>query len=222
VQPDARETAASGNSALYSLASILIFAHLFCVFVALSANLSPSLLQGRLLNVFRPYLQLLNFDPDFTPFHLTHATEDDVDQRWEVLPADKAPTQAEDWLVLPGGGFRGSERHKRLQRLAKVGSAYAAAENDAATAELATSISRFFLSTYDVPAQQVRCRRHLLQDWEVFDRREAPPSPFDESYFRTSYAARILIGDDGRISVVKISERRETALPDTREETANP
>ena len=51
--------------------SLLLFCHLFCVVVVLSASYAPSVLQARLLRVLRPYTQTLNLDLDFTPYDLT-------------------------------------------------------------------------------------------------------------------------------------------------------
>ena len=69
--------------------SLLLFIHLFCVFVAMSSNLSRSGLQDRLLRVLSPYTQLLGFDLNYTPYHFTHNLPLDVDHRVELLAAGR-------------------------------------------------------------------------------------------------------------------------------------
>jgi len=86
-----------------ALVSLLLFMHLFIVFVCFAANLIPSELEMRLLRLFQPYAQLLNFDLDGTRYYLTHATARDVDHRWEVLPAGAPGGTENGWQVMRQG-----------------------------------------------------------------------------------------------------------------------
>lgn len=204
----------SGDSPLHAVISVFLVVHLFCVFVALSANWSSSQLQQRLLGVLRPYLQLLNFDPNLTPYHLTHATIDDVDHRLEILPAGRSVENDRDWTVLPEGGFRGAPSYKRLQRFAKTIAVLAEQENDDATAELARSTGAWAQHQRGVTPRQVRVRKHLLQTREAaFAGTATARDPNDASYFTTAYAANVLVDARGNVAVVKVSGRRDTALP---------
>jgi hypothetical protein len=203
-----------GSHPVFALLSLLIFIHLFCIFTSLSANVTASLLQARLLAVLRPYVQLLNFDLNFKPYHLTHATSLDVDHQLEILPEGKNPDEPGDWLVIPSGGLRGGEPYKRQQRLARLMAIFAEQENDNFAAIVAEDIGRYFLAR-DVRATQVRVRRHLLQTWDAASGRGTPEqrNPDDPAYFQTAYAANVLIDSADNVLITKIAGRRETARP---------
>ena len=134
------DSATTWNSTARSIASLVLFIHLFCLAVALTANQAPSPLQERLLFVFRPYTQLLNFDVSFVRFDLTQETADDADQRIEYLPEGRAVTDADAWVLL-SGGIRGSDRQHRYQRLATLMSFFRAREDDSTTAVLASAVA---------------------------------------------------------------------------------
>ncbi|MEZ6111290.1 MAG: hypothetical protein R3C99_09780 [Pirellulaceae bacterium] len=99
----ARQSATARN-----VISLVVFIHLFFVALCLGAGVARSEMHGRLINAFGFYVQSLNLNPDFTPYHLTHGTLDDVDHRIEVLPKDADPDDAEAWVKLPDGGYRAS------------------------------------------------------------------------------------------------------------------
>ena len=114
--PDSVATSEHGpmNPTVQLGVSLFVIVHLFFVFAALASNVAPrSELQRRLLVKFAFYTQLLNLDLDFTPYHLTHATEQDVDHRLEVL-MEGDPDVDENWLVLPDAGVRIGERLQTL------------------------------------------------------------------------------------------------------------
>jgi hypothetical protein len=203
-----------GSHPIYGVLSLLIFIHLFCIFISLTSNVSASLLQAQLLRVLHPYVQLMNFDLNFKPYHLTHATGMDVDHRIEVLPEGLDAEQQENWILLPQPGFPGSEAYQRQQRLARLLTFFAEQENDNFSAIVAEDIGRHFLAQ-GIRARQIRARRHLLQTWDAAAGRgsAAERNPDDPTYFQTSYAANVLIDSADNVAVTKISERREVAQP---------
>src|SRR5437773_12178420 len=56
---------------LRSVVSLLLSIHLFCVAVVLASNFRRSPLQSRLVSIFACYTQLLDFDPEYTPYYYT-------------------------------------------------------------------------------------------------------------------------------------------------------
>jgi hypothetical protein len=192
--------------------SLGLFIHLFLVFVALTAGFAPSALQLRILQTFALYTRSLNFDLNFTPYYLTHATIQDVDHRLEVLPAGKSAENDADWLVVTHVGWRGGDRFQRHQRLARVMSFFA--EQDEVEARLAQAVGVHFLKERGIRLQRVRCRKHMLQAWQVIQGgTPAQRDPNDPTYFRTVYEASYVIGSSGTVSVVKITEKGESAQP---------
>jgi hypothetical protein len=203
-----------GSHPIYPVLSLLIFIHLFCVFISLTSNVTASLLQARLLGVLRPYVQLMNFDLNFKPYHLTHATVIDVDNRIEILPEGGDPDEAGDWIVLPGSGFRGGEAYQRQQRLARLLSIFAEQENDNFAAIVSEDVGRHFLAQ-GIRPQQIRSRRHLLQTWDAVAGlgTTAQANPDDPAYFQTAYTANVLVDSANNVAIIKVSGRRETAQP---------
>lgn len=220
-----RNSGRDQSATAQSVASLLLVIHLFLVLVALSSNLVASPLQLRLLQMFRPYLQGLHLDPDATRFHLTHADRDDVDHRFEVLPSGADSGDDEAWQRVTAGAFRVSENYQRLQRLARWQAVQTREEvaNDAAAAEVARAVAEHVVQSSDTAMDQIRCRRHLLQPWEIFAERPSAPArnPDDASYFETAYAAHI-VEAEGRVLVKRITLAGDSALPDTSGETTPP
>lgn len=201
-----------------AVASLLIFIHLCCVLVVMAANLERSPLQARIVEKLRPYTQTLNFELVYVPFHLTHATDVDVDHRVEVLPRGKDPASGENWIVLPDVGIRGGDRYRRYQRLGSVLGFFGSLPGDETPSGLvAKGIAENFLHQAGVDPQRIRARRHALQSPD--DVGAASPQqadPWDEEYyFRTPYEANLIVNDDGTVSVVKVDPEGEVARPVT-------
>jgi hypothetical protein len=197
------------------LISLLLFAHLFFVVVALAANLAPSQLQSRILSRFAFYTQTLNLDLSFTPYYLTHAGPEDVDHRIEVLPADESPDDDDAWTVLPDVGRRGSERYHRYQRLARVMSFFS--RDDETAARVATAVGASYLHQRDIRPQRVRCRKHMLQSWTaITGGTSAQRDPDDPTYFQVVYDANYVISATGGVGVVKLAGTGEVAQPTQR------
>jgi hypothetical protein len=198
------------TGSLRTLISLLIVVHLFFVFVSLHANYSRSQLLGRILRRFGFYTQLLNLDPDFKPYYLTHATEADVDHRIEILPVGEAR-----WHTLAAQGWAAAAEHARLQRLAAA-MAYVA-EDESAAARLAQAVGEHVLHQRGLAPRQIRVRRHMLQDWEVIRSGTARErDPDSEVYFRTPYIVGCVVSGDGRVQVVRMAGTGEVAQPPER------
>ena len=220
MKPDAlRESERLGLSpAIRTVVSLLLIVHLFLAAVAMSANLAPaySSFQRRILSVFACYTQLFGVDLNFTPFYWTHATLEDVDHRIEVLVEGRQAERDQDWIVLPDAGLRGSDRYHRYQRLGRVWGLLS--QRDDLTATLAQGVGSSFREQRGIQPRRVRCRRHMLQGWEVSrSGTNAQRNPDDPSYFQVAYDANLVISRNGDVSVVKIAEAREIAQPAARD-----
>lgn len=206
------------SPAMRTAVSLLLIAHFFLAAVALSANLAPaySSFQRRILSVFAFYTQLFGVDLNFTPFYWTQATLEDVDHRIEVLPDGGQADRDPDWVVLPDVGKRGSDRYQRYQRLGRLWGLLS--QRDDLTAALAQGVGSSFREQRGLEPRRVRCRRHMLQGWDVArSGTAAQRNPDDPSYFQVAYDANLVISRSGIVSVVKIAETREIAQPATRD-----
>ncbi len=194
-----------------AIISILLFVHLFVIVVCLSANLSPSPLQQRLLGVFAPYARLLNFDIGGIRLFLTHASDRDVDHRIEVVHAHGDASDSEKWESI-ARGVRGGERMQRYQRLADT--LAAVREDEEAAALIVEGIARSYLDTDGTTVAQVRCRQHTLQSWAAVNSSAATTrNPNSLSYFSTLYRAGVLTPEPGQIRILKRSDAALEATP---------
>ena len=199
----------AGNSTVRSVASLALFIHLFCLALVLTSNQAASPLQQRLLFVFRPYTQLLNFDVSYTRFDYTQETIDDADQRIEYLPAGKSNSEASDWVHLTAG-VPGSDRLQRFQRLAGVMSYFASREDDGTTAVIAAALGAHLYRNGE-PIDEIRIRRHVLQTPDqVQGTSVAERDPNSSMYFQDVYRAQVIDGGD---AVQKVEERGQVAPP---------
>jgi hypothetical protein len=198
-----------------SLLSLLIFCHLFCVLVALSGSLMPSALQSRLLRLFSPYTQLLNFDLNYTPMHLTQGTLEDVDHQLEVLPAGQDENDGSAWIALPEAGPRHGERYQRYERLA---AAMALSADRDTAGLLARSVAGNVWHQDGVKLQQVRCRKHLLQGMDaVSGGTPEQRDPASALYFREAYRVNVIVTSDGQVEVVRAEKTSQVARPDVKQ-----
>lgn len=210
-----RSAGAPLGAGTQSLLSLLIFCHLFCVLVALSGNLLPSALQSRLLRFFSPYTQLLNFDLNYTPMHLTHGSLDDVDHRLEVLRVGEDENDASAWIALPEAGPRRGERYQRYQRLAAA-MAFSADRDTAGL--LARSVAGNVWHQDGVKPKQIRCRKHLLQGMDVVSGGTPEQrDPASALYFREAYRANVIVTSDGQVEVIRAEETGQVKRPDVRQ-----
>lgn len=198
--------------------SLALFIHLFCVLVVMSANMQRSPLQSRVVRVLRPYTQVFNFELDYVPYYLTHATEFDVDHRIEVLPQGADPEDRDQWTSISEGRTRGGQPYRRFQRFARVLDFFSAQQGADETLPgiVAEDVAEHYVHQHEIVPARVRCRRHVLQNREVIaagtpEQRD----PWDEeTYFRTPYQANVLVDEKRDVDVVKIDPESQVAQPD--------
>ena len=207
LSPEMTETVETKS---HPIASLLLVVHCFCVAVVLSSNFSPSELQVQLVDRIGPYTKLLNFDPNFTPYHLTSGLPDEGEHYLEVVDASDSNRVV---TRLPGSGWRGTPSYHRFQTLADVVSFHATRELDSVTGALARSIGGHFLTDESgLERVIVRCHSRLAQPRRLEQPGAVyPEDPHDPSYLETVYEAEVWKADDGSIQVLKRSARREVA-----------
>ncbi len=112
-------------------ASLLLFVHLFVLLVAVTSYTRPSALQQRLHDLFGTYLRNLHLTPlpasyPFARFHLTHATDTDVDFAVEV-DVERADGSTET-VTIPPTPIQPLVRFRRYQALANATGTLASGE----------------------------------------------------------------------------------------------
>jgi len=194
--------------------SLLIVIHLICVLIALSSNLHRSSLQARLVQVLRPYLGLVNLDPDFTPYHLTHGEILDDDHFLEVQPV---PTAGEaSSLEAPGRTVLESANRwgfaaRRYRRLAYAVAYHAEVEDDHVTAALARATAGLVRRPGTSDQWIVRCWRHESQPRRITELAAGfPVDPLDPQYQQSVYAADVWLAE-GILQVQKRVAAKESA-----------
>ena len=205
------EPTTSEEAKSHPVVSLLLLLHCFCITVVLSANFSPSELQVQLVDRIGAYTKLMNFDPNFTPYHLTSGQGDDGDHYLEVVDSNN-PSRIV--ARLPGAGWPGSPAHHRLQILADVVAFHATREMDNITGALAQSIGRHYLATEQNQDRViVRCQARLTQPRQLDEQpgEVFPEDPNDPSYLETVYEADVWRAEDGSIQVLKRSAQSEVA-----------
>ena len=193
--------------------SLLLFLHLFCLAMMLSSNYSPSPLQNQLRYVFTPYTRTLNFDPDLTPYHLTHDMLDDTDHRLEYLPENADPEDQTAWVSLSDRGWSGfSPRRQRYQRLAATLARYAEADDSDQVVVILRAVASHLLKHDGLKIRQIRCLRYI------------PPTNFDyleersagrraEGAMQEVHRASVIISGDLQVDIVKIEAAGRSAAP---------
>ena len=194
--------------------SLLIVIHLICVLIALSSNLHRSSLQARLVQVLRPYLGLVNLDPDFTPYHLTHGQILDDDHFLEVervsVAGDDSSLVATERTIL-GSGNRWGFAARRYRRLAYAVAYHAEVEDDHITAALARATAGLVGRPGDSTQWIVRCWRHESQPRRITELAAGfPVDPLDPQYQQSVYAADVWLAE-GVLQVQKRVAAKESA-----------
>ncbi len=205
--PPVPEGAPDGN--VRSIVSLLLFVHVFCLFVALSGNYYLSPLQIRLLNALGPYVQLFKLKPT-APYHLTDASELSDDHFIEVEVT--AGAQQGEILRLPESAVRGNSAKRRFNLLAKTmgATSYLGAEQN--TAAFARAIGAHALNEGNNQEVVVRCRRYQPQPRQMDPAAAATPAdPTAEAYLTTAYEARVWRDRSGQVQLLKIEEKKVVA-----------
>ena len=191
-----------------TLTTLALAVHCCVVCVVIAANLSPSPLQLKLVSLVAPYARSLNFDPNFTRYHLTHGhiEHDDHQILVETQPsAETTPVAVE----LPDVGFRGSQRRRRYQLLGSRVAYFANRELDTISAEFVRAIGAHFISTLGSDRCVVTCRVHRAQPFELD--RSLPADPLADAYMENIYTADVWLAEDNTIQLLKQSSERESA-----------
>jgi hypothetical protein len=217
--PSKRPPPAEWNSTWRGIASLLIFMHFFCVFVVLSSNNLRSPLQSRLVQVFGFYTQLLNFDPDFTPYSFTLGarTDDSVLAIDLYADADKPVTQQKllKTVTLPDRGSKWLDGQKRYFSLGRLVNLASDPENpqDDITGEIARAVGKRIMAETGARRCVVRCLQRSSQptDLENLLPRFPRDNPTDPAYDITTYEADVWLDEDGVVQAIKRSARSEVA-----------
>jgi hypothetical protein len=211
--------AAEWDSTWRSVASLLIFIHFFCVFVVLSSNNMRSPLQHRLVRLFGAYTQLLNFDPDFTPYHFTRGRfSDDCAIAVDLYADHEKPATGQPLLktvVLPDRGSKLLDNQKRFLALGRlmVENTQPESPNDDVTGEIARAVGARIMSENGARRCVVRALQRSSQPVDLsvmlpgFDRND-PTAP---AYDIPIYEADVWFDDDNQVQAIKRSARNEVA-----------
>jgi len=194
---------------LRTFLSFVIFLHLFALFVAFGASndrTSGLLRQLRQVPLVSAYLRTLNMDLSYG-FHLTRASEFDIDYQLEV-ELDRADGESET-VILPESGMWPGQRRRRYQRLAGVVAEFVG--DDLVESLLPRAVGAWALGHYEAQQAMVRCRGHLLQDPDSLN--SSDPSIADHTdprWYRMPYEARVFVSG-GAVQLLKAESAADSA-----------
>ncbi len=199
-----------------SAISLVLFIHLFCLWVAMCSYVSPSGLQMRLRQVVGPYLRLFNFDLNhvtYSPnhFYLTHAQQTDIDFRVTVTTPTASGTA--ETTVLPEPDLWHTARYRRQLNLANtIGSIVGVDEaNEAIEGILPQAVAATDMRRLGAAKNNIVVRGRYLPSLEQIESANAEESnPDSPRYFRDVFTADVFkVGD--QINLLKASTRGEVA-----------
>lgn len=229
-EPTTTEEARLPSDGVRSILSLLLIIHLFCALVGVCYVAQPSSpLHRRLLTFFGPYIELFNFDVDATPYYQTsyvdpgeefaEFVDESAGSRIEILPVGKDEADSQQWVSYPDVGFRGGERYKRYQRLARRVTEFD--DDERLTALVASGFGTSFLFETDTEPYKIRCRNHRPVRREWLSRGSAEQrDASEEMHFLTVYQATAVVSGDGVVEVVRDSQPQESTT--TRSQTDAP
>jgi hypothetical protein len=197
------------NATVRSIASLVLFIHLFCLFIALTSNYYLSPLQIALVNAIGPYIQLIKLKPT-APYHLTDASELSDDHFLEVEVV--AGPQPGEIIRLPESRVGASPTGRRGEFFARTIGATTYMGADPNTAALAKAVGAHILAQDGAEEVIVRLKRLRPQD-RVRDRTNpaTPADPTAEAYVNTAYQARVWRDRMGQVQLLKIEEKKVVA-----------
>lgn len=194
-------------------ASLLLFAHLFAVVVAVTSYTQPSLLQQRLHELFVPYLRNLHLAAyptsyPFARYHLTHALVSDVDFTCQV--EFEMPDGTPHTVTLPATGLQPPVRYRRYQLLTNAAGTLAGDElNEDAGSILPKTIGGSILKRHGASQGVLRLRGHLLPEIEDMASVESGDRQPLENYSNV-YEAQVIVAA-GRVEILKRTTTLESA-----------
>lgn len=206
-----------------SVASVLLVVHFTCVFVVLSSFNGRSPLQQRLVRVFGFYTQLLNFDPNTTPYILANGDRTD-DCFFEIdLYAKNAPISDRNPLVktvvLPDRGSKLLDQQKRYMMLAREVSIAADPQGplDEISGEIAKTVGGRIMAEEGSPRAVLRCIRRASQPNNLETLQPGFPrnDPTARVYDRMVYEADLFFDEESNTVQVTKKVGRNEAAPQT-------
>lgn len=192
--------------------SLLLFAHLFALFVAVTTYTRPSLLQDRLHGLFAPYLRNLHLTPlpvsyPFARFHLTHAGPSDIDFSLEI-DAQK-PEGATARVTIPPR-VQPLVRFRRYQALANAAGTLASDELGEANASiLSKAIAGSVLTREQAGGGVLRIVGHGLPEIEDLANLQTVAQAARENV-NNVYEAQVIVSPAG-VELLKKSTTLEVA-----------
>jgi hypothetical protein len=194
--------------------SLLLFVHLFAVFVAATTYTRPSVLEERLHDLFAPYLRNLHLTAfpvsyPFARYHLTHASTSDVDFSIEIDAQKRDGTR--ETVTIPPASLQPLVRFYRYQALANAAGTLAAGElaDDASASILPKTIAASVLKRYDATGGVVRLRAHGLVDADDMASLTTLAQAGRENV-STTYEAQVIVGPAG-VELLRKSTTLEVA-----------
>jgi hypothetical protein len=193
--------------------SLLLFAHLFALCVAVTTYTRPSLLQERLHELFEPYLRNLHLTAfpvsyPFARYHLTHAGPGDIDFSVEV-DVDE-PDGSTKTVTIPAA-LQPLVRFRRYQALANAAGALASDEfgDDAGASILPKAIAASVLKRHEAGGGIVRIRAHGLPELEDMANLATLAQAARENV-SNAYEAQVIVGPTG-VELLRKSTTLEVA-----------
>ncbi|MEX2113300.1 MAG: hypothetical protein WD845_08950 [Pirellulales bacterium] len=221
--PDPTPSQVTWSNEARTIASLLLFAHLFAVVVAVTAYTQPSVLQQRLHELFDPYLRNLHLTAypisyPFARYHLTHALPSDVDFTCQVqFESTDGPAE----FVIPPPGLLPPVRTRRYQLLANAAGALASSEvGDDSAAVLLKAIGGSILERHAAAQGSLKLRAHYVPELDDMPAVDAGRTAPLENY-ATVYEADVLVSN-GQVDILKKSETLEVAPSSARSRGPQP
>ncbi|HEV3138012.1 MAG TPA: hypothetical protein VGZ26_08905 [Pirellulales bacterium] len=193
--------------------SLLLFAHLFAVVVAVTTYTRPSGLQEQLHALFAPYLRTLHLavlpvSYPFARYHLTHASPSDVDFSCEVEFKDQQGSA--ERITLPDATLRPRVRYRRYQAMINaMGSLAEGEENEELGSILPRAIAGSILKQHGASQGTIRCRAHVPPAMETMENTGSSQREALEKY-RDVYQAQVFVSAGG-VELLKKSTTLEVA-----------
>jgi hypothetical protein len=193
--------------------SLLLFAHLFAVVVAVTTYTRPSGVQEQLHAFFGPYLRTLHLAVfpvtyPFARYHLTHASPSDVDFSCEVEIKNK--NGSAEKITLPDLTLQPLVRYRRYQAMVNaMGSLAEGESNEELGSILPRAIAGSILKQRDAAQGTIRCRAHYLPAIETMASTQ-PGGRGPADNYRDVYEAQVFASGGG-IELLKKSTTLEVA-----------
>jgi len=204
-----------GESALRTAITMLLFLHLFALFVAVASNAAPvSALRLGLRRVpgMVPYLQMLHMDLGYN-YHLTYNDSLDYDHFAEIREGGPQHPGGSGPLVVrsPDPELQPGIRRRRYLNLNQAMARRAQEEELAGLLPLA--VSRTLLAENGITSgvYRFRCRPHFALSRDDLESKDADRhDPMSPRTYDTVYQADVFFAGD-EVQLVKAATPRETA-----------